>query len=307
MSKLLFDRPPISIDPELATAVGLSEAVFIQQLHYWVQVKRESPSRYQDSFHDGFFWVYNSVPEWIQQMPFIGSDAKVRRFIKNLKLMGIIITSKFNKAAFDKTTWYRIDYVALEKVVQDRSSQNDKTMLSKRPDDLVKMTRPIPETSSEITSETTYKQKPCVPKKDLPPSSAELFWKAYKRKKGKGNKKTFTLRWNKLSAETQEAAADHYKKMIAKFPDWANGESGVPWPENYVSKEYWLHEVDFDAEDLNPTQRRQEQIRKENNSFLYDMAFPDGEVTAESHQSNRDPFAGIEFPTTLKTNFEEMN
>lgn len=167
MSKLLFDRPPISIDPDLANAIGLAEAAFVQQIHYWVQVKRETPSRYKDSFVDGYFWVFNSVTEWLEQMPFLGSEKTFRRMVKKLIENGIIVTANFNKAKFDKTTWYRIDYDVISslQVGANRCGQNDQTMRSKCPDDVVKMTRPIPETTSETTSEITFKT-PIPPKGD---------------------------------------------------------------------------------------------------------------------------------------------
>lgn len=37
MSKLLLDDEPLVILPKLAAAIGLNEAIILQQLHYWLE------------------------------------------------------------------------------------------------------------------------------------------------------------------------------------------------------------------------------------------------------------------------------
>ena len=41
MSKVLFNRKPITIDIDFATAVGLNEAIVLQQIHYWIVKNKE--------------------------------------------------------------------------------------------------------------------------------------------------------------------------------------------------------------------------------------------------------------------------
>ena len=36
MSNLLLNEVPLMCQPSLATKIGLNEAIFIQQLHYWL-------------------------------------------------------------------------------------------------------------------------------------------------------------------------------------------------------------------------------------------------------------------------------
>ena len=44
-SKLLVDEPPLIVLPSLAVAIGLAEAILLQQIHYWLRqgghVRRE--------------------------------------------------------------------------------------------------------------------------------------------------------------------------------------------------------------------------------------------------------------------------
>lgn len=102
MSRLLIDENPILVLPTLAAKIGLNEAIFLQQLHYWL--------RQTQHWRDGRPWVYNKVAEWEKQFPF-WSAPTIRRIVNNLREMGIVITTdKYNKMPIDKTLWYTIDY-----------------------------------------------------------------------------------------------------------------------------------------------------------------------------------------------------
>ena len=74
----------------------------------------QAPERYQDSFKQGEWWVYNSVPEWNAQFPFWG-DNTIRRALSSLREMGLLIAEQLAPDPRDKTLWYRIDYDKLEK------------------------------------------------------------------------------------------------------------------------------------------------------------------------------------------------
>ncbi|MDP9473435.1 MAG: hypothetical protein M3Q71_22700, partial [Chloroflexota bacterium] len=102
--RLLIDEPPLQVLPSLAVAIGLNEAIVLQQIHYWLQ--RSTNER------DGRRWVYNSVKEWQAQFPFF-SNATLRRTLESLEKRGLIVTAKHNRAAFDRTKWYAIDYDVL--------------------------------------------------------------------------------------------------------------------------------------------------------------------------------------------------
>lgn len=144
---LLFNEPPLVISPTLAKELGLNEAIILQQLHYWLQKS--------DHIHEGKKWIYNSYPSWVEQFPF-WSEITIKRTITSLETKGFIISDNFNKLGFDRTKWYTINYDLL---MIRPSYQNDTTMGSKRYDDEIKMIRPIPETTTEITPETTTKSK----------------------------------------------------------------------------------------------------------------------------------------------------
>ena len=111
-TQLLIDEPPMQLVPSLAILVGDREAIFLQQLHYWLG---------KATFHDedGIPWVYNTYEQWHEQFPF-WSLRTLRRIINKLEVEGLVdSTSEHNAMKIDQTKWYTIDYVELE-------SQQDK-------------------------------------------------------------------------------------------------------------------------------------------------------------------------------------
>ena len=149
MTKLLLDEHPLFVLPTLACALGLNEAIVLQQLHYWL--------RRSEHKHKGRKWVYNAYNKWHLQFPF-WSESTIRRALGSLRTQGVVLVDRFNKKPYDKTNWYSIDYDRLSKMTSglcqedwskwtDRSAQNEQM-------DEVNLTRPIPETTTETTTET---------------------------------------------------------------------------------------------------------------------------------------------------------
>ncbi|MDA2236447.1 replication protein, partial [Bacillus cereus] len=115
MSKLLIHEEPLIVLPGLAKMIGLNEAIFLQQVHYWINKSK--------NFNDGYYWVYNSYDEWLKQFPF-WSSATLRRIINKLEKQGLLIKGNYNKLKIDQTKWYRIDYDLLERMSRP-SAQNE--------------------------------------------------------------------------------------------------------------------------------------------------------------------------------------
>ena len=174
-SRLLIDDYPLIILPELAVAIGLNEAIVLQQIHYWIENYRREGD--ENHFRDGRYWIYNSLPDWQEQFPF-WAESTIKRAIASLRKPHeakdpssrvsrgplISVTHKYNRAGFDRTNWYTINYDELIRVAEGlnrRSGQNDPTIRSKRPDgpgqsepmEQAVLTRPIPETTTETTTE----------------------------------------------------------------------------------------------------------------------------------------------------------
>ncbi|WP_228400438.1 DNA replication protein [Pasteurella canis] len=127
VGKLLIDDQPLQVLPELAKAIGLNEAIFVQQLHYFLNISKH---KYEDRI-----WIYNTIDEWCEIFPF-WSKKTIQRTIKRLEEMGLILsTNKLNKMKMDKTKWYSIAYEKIEELTsqndQMRCDQNGSSMRSK--------------------------------------------------------------------------------------------------------------------------------------------------------------------------------
>ena len=153
MSKLLINEPPLQVLPSLAKAIGLNEAIFLQQVHYWLQGTKHR--------HEGKPWVYNTYEGWQEQFPF-WSVSTIRRTVASLCKQGLIhTTSEYNKVGIDNTLWYTVDYDCLL-ILESRllnlntpSVQNEQTMCSEWTDHEVNLNTPIPETTTETTQKST--------------------------------------------------------------------------------------------------------------------------------------------------------
>lgn len=112
MRSILFDERPLVVPPKLAEALGsLDEAVMLQQVHYWTQKSNH--------VYDGRHWVYNTQEAWLAQFPWIKSKTTLKRHFGHLVKLGLLIKGNYNKAGFDRTTWYAIDYDQVEKLASE--------------------------------------------------------------------------------------------------------------------------------------------------------------------------------------------
>lgn len=123
----LFARHPLVVNPDLAVGIGLNEAIVVQQLNYWLNSKSAKTI-------DGKKWIYNTYENWQKDNFPFWSIPTIKRTMSSLEKSGIVLASNFNKAGFDKTKWYSIDEVKLNKLMIRRSDQNDTTSGSKRSD-----------------------------------------------------------------------------------------------------------------------------------------------------------------------------
>jgi hypothetical protein len=149
-SHLLLNEPPIQVIPSLATAVGLNEAIILQQLHYWL-IKNEHVI-------DGVSWDYNSYEEWHAQFPW-WSAVTIRRTITSLERRGYLRSGNFNRKKSDQTKWYTIVYEQLAKTPKP-GDQFDHLGRARRSPGASNLSTSLkdPETTAETPTETSYKR-----------------------------------------------------------------------------------------------------------------------------------------------------
>lgn len=105
-SKLVISEPPLQVLPSLAVAVGLNEAIIVQQLHYWLNNSGAGVE------HDGHRWIFNTYAEWQKNFPF-WSIPTIQRIFASLEKQEVLISCQLGKSALDMTKYYRINYPVL--------------------------------------------------------------------------------------------------------------------------------------------------------------------------------------------------
>lgn len=115
-SRLLMKNKPLVVDRDLATLIGLNEAIVLQQIEYWVNIKEESDQKElktkDQNYVDGHYWTYNSVEDWTLEFPFWSYDT-VKRTLKKLRDNDLVVTGNYNDLGADRTIWYRPNHAKL--------------------------------------------------------------------------------------------------------------------------------------------------------------------------------------------------
>lgn len=138
-SRLLINENPLQVLPSLAVALkNVNEAIMLQQVQYWL-------SRSTKAF-EGRKWVYNTIDDWKMQFPWM-TEKTIRNRFSSLIEKKVIITSNFNRAGFDRTKWYTIDYDKLNSLVNDQ-------------DNIENSAEKLDMTHSEKSSESNRKKVP---------------------------------------------------------------------------------------------------------------------------------------------------
>lgn len=208
-NNLLISEPPLQVIPSLAVALkSVDKAIILQQIHYWLQRSK--------NIEDGHHWVFNTVKEWHQQFPWL-AEKTVQRYLKDLCDKGLLITGNFNKANFDRTKWYRINYEALDKLANSKGTDSPNGKEPVVPIQRDSVTQPIPLEYTETTQENNNKSK--SDNLDKPDYEKEFncLWDHYP--KGKKQGKQLALRsykrWRKAhKANTFKQAKIQLKKYL---------------------------------------------------------------------------------------------
>lgn len=90
-------------DPEIAVQYGVDEAVFIQNLRFWLH-RNEANG---ENFHENKFWSYNSRRAMAELFPY-WTEKQIRRIVDKLKAAGVLETGCFNENKYDRTAWYTL-------------------------------------------------------------------------------------------------------------------------------------------------------------------------------------------------------
>lgn len=222
MSKLLIDDYPIQVLPKLAKEIGLNEAIILQQIHYWLNTSKHN--------YDGKKWIYNSYPNWVKQFPF-WSERTVKRTFSSLEKQDLLFVGNYNKAGFDKTKWYSINYKILNELVARPSGQNGPTIRTKCHDGVGQNDPTNTIDYTETSTETTNNSATKVTREQF-----EQWWNLYDKKLDK--KKAFSLFKSALKKHDFEKIMNGTKDYLKTITD----KQFQKYPKTFLSQESFLND-----------------------------------------------------------------
>lgn len=203
MSKLLIQESPLQFQPSLAVAIGINEAIVLQQIHYWI-----SNPKNKGYEQDGYKWVYNTYAEWKEtNFPF-WSENTIQRVFASLEEKGLVVSIQPMKSRYDRTKYYRIDYTKLDGIEDTKMTPIDDPNLVSSLDE------------SETTTEKT---------KDFSLSEEEIH---------QANAKVdYIIEANK-QPDNYYQGRELIRENLLIYADWYNKVSGQVMTKR-VQKDWW--------------------------------------------------------------------
>ncbi|MBD2505067.1 hypothetical protein [Anabaena azotica] len=101
-SKLITPESPLLVPPLLAAEIDLTEAVILQQIHYFCQISKHIK-------RDGRRWFWKTLKDWGQTLPFLSTSA-IRRAIANLRdNFKLIDVCRHSEKTWYQANWFTVN------------------------------------------------------------------------------------------------------------------------------------------------------------------------------------------------------
>jgi hypothetical protein len=116
-NRMLLDERPLVLFPSLAIAVGVEEAIVLQQLHF------HSADPNNGRVHDGEQWIYKTYEDWRSDDFSFLSTRQLQRIFLKLEKKGLVVSCQ-PEGRYNRRKYYRIDYEQLEKIPSRTRTRN---------------------------------------------------------------------------------------------------------------------------------------------------------------------------------------
>ena len=162
-----------SFNAEVARRYGVTSAVFIHSLYFWI-MKNEANGRH---YYDGRHWTYNSLAALSKLFPYFTSK-QIRTIIDKCVASGAIIKGNYNKSGYDRTNWYALGDEVLEIYGGYTDGKtigpNGQSHLPEQANQNAQMGEPIPVTIPVTNPDIDSKDIGTAQKKFKPPTVFEV-------------------------------------------------------------------------------------------------------------------------------------
>ncbi len=92
-----------SFDGDIASVVGVNAALIYECICFWLNINIKN----KRNLVDQRYWVYMSVENFTEKLPFL-SKSQVRTALDKLLKIGILVRDNYNRLSYDKTSWYTV-------------------------------------------------------------------------------------------------------------------------------------------------------------------------------------------------------
>jgi hypothetical protein len=223
-------------DTDVAVEVGMPAATILHHIVYWCKRNEEEGK----NFRDGRYWLFNTQAELASRFPYM-SERTLRRALADLKDSGYLLVGNYNRATFDRTTWYTPSDKALKVYanLDISSGQFDliKSAHVDRDNTLINQNNTPP-----IIPPQAAKPKP-KPKPKVDLAQFDVFWTAYPKKV---DKQDAVKVWEKLNpnAELFEKIMSGLNRSVA-FDHRFRERQYTPAPARWLRAENWNDEFEL--------------------------------------------------------------
>ena len=217
-----------SFDIDIAKKYGIPAAVLLKNIQYWIEKNRAN----NKNFYDGYYWTYNSKAAFAELFPYMTArqiDYALQKLIDD----GLIITSNYNKVAYDRTLWYAITkkgYSILQNCEMEETNLSNGNGKNVEP---IPNNKPIEKQSDNNTNI-----------KDKYISEFAELWALYPNKKGKDKALNYYIKARKKGVEfetVKQGILDYSKECEIKNREKQYIKHGSTWFGNSG----WNDEYDF--------------------------------------------------------------
>lgn len=257
-SNLLIDETPLVFQPSLAKAIGLSEAIVLQTMHYLCSNKR--CGRVVDDKR----WIYNSYKGWQEEFFPFWSERTIADVFRALETMGLVRSQQLDIKQGKAMKYYTVSNIAKTLLTSERFAHLEDSstwggmlqdlpdaMLQDLPDHQAKNGRSarasiISNITKTLTkdAEKTETQKVIDENKIHPTekpqggksndSEFEIFYSSYPKKVAKPNARKAWEK-NKCNLEQVLPALEKHKKT------WKDPQF-IPHPATWLNQRRWEDE-----------------------------------------------------------------
>lgn len=225
-----------SFDVDIAVEYGLTEAILLNNIAFWVKQNRLN----ENNYFNGLYWTYNSIKAFTGLFPYLSRET-IKRALKHLKDEGLIVVGDFSGDRFKRTNYYSLTEKGLS-VLQKSNTR----LAQNEPHERLNLTQSIfnKNTDSTVINNTDINNNniPLISPLEKLDLMFEEFWKAYPNRR-KYNKRGCRQKYGRI----ENIEAVHAEIMAAleiqiRSNDWTkdNGEF-IPSPLVYLNQERWKH------------------------------------------------------------------